>query len=156
MTTFIKIEEGRPVGYAVTEDNLRALFPHHEFPRLFTPDDVRPLGFGMFEWTQIPVAKFPNRIQDVTPTLGDDGIYYQTWAVVEMTDAEKAEAIDKEAAKVRLEREYRLDRSDWSHLPDTPLTQEQRASWAVYRQALRDVPAQAGFPWKFTWPTQPV
>jgi hypothetical protein len=30
-----------------------------------------------------------------------------------------------------------------------------KVAWATYRQALRDVPSQAGFPWEVQWPTQP-
>jgi len=30
-----------------------------------------------------------------------------------------------------------------------------KAVWATYRQALRDVPTQSGFPWEVTYPTQP-
>lgn len=32
-----------------------------------------------------------------------------------------------------------LDRSDWTQLPDSPLTDAERAEWATYRQALRDI-----------------
>jgi hypothetical protein len=31
-----------------------------------------------------------------------------------------------------------LQQSDWTQLPDVPLTDEQKAAWATYRQALRD------------------
>jgi len=48
-----------------------------------------------------------------------------------------------------------LYESDWTQIPNNPLTNEQQQAWAVYRQALRDVPAQAGFPWNIQWPEQP-
>jgi len=34
-----------------------------------------------------------------------------------------------------------LSSSDWTQVPDSPLTTEQKAAWATYRQALRDLPA---------------
>ena len=34
-----------------------------------------------------------------------------------------------------------LAASDWTQTLDAPLTDEQRAAWATYRQALRDAPA---------------
>ena len=52
-------------------------------------------------------------------------------------------------------RNHLLASSDWTQLPDVALTAEQKAEWAVYRQALRDVPAQAGFPENINWPTVP-
>ncbi|MBU1229235.1 MAG: phage tail assembly chaperone [Proteobacteria bacterium] len=44
---------------------------------------------------------------------------------------------------------------DWTQLPDAPLSAEGKAAWAAYRQALRDVPEQAGFP-LVEWPLAPV
>lgn len=57
------------------------------------------------------------------------------------------------AAAVLLERDYKLRQSDWSQLLDTP--DETRASWGVYRQGLRDLPLQVGFPHEFVWPEEP-
>lgn len=38
-------------------------------------------------------------------------------------------------------RTRKLMDSDWTQMPDSPLTTEQRTAWATYRQALRDLPA---------------
>ena len=53
---------------------------------------------------------------------------------------------------VRERRDLLLARSDWTQLPDAPVDV---AAWATYRQALRDVPQQDGFPASVAWPTQP-
>lgn len=45
--------------------------------------------------------------------------------------------------------------SDWSQLPDAPLTSEQKAAWVIYRQSLRDIPTQEHFPRVITWPVKP-
>jgi hypothetical protein len=57
-----------------------------------------------------------------------------------------------EAAKVRLARSSMLVASDWTQVADAPVDQ---AAWAAYRQALRDISGQAGFPWTITWPVKP-
>lgn len=49
-----------------------------------------------------------------------------------------------------------LEESDWSQLPDNALSAEKRAEWVTYRQALRDVPAQEGFPVNIQWPVRPT
>lgn len=59
------------------------------------------------------------------------------------------------AAAARAERAVRLAASDWTQLPDAPLSTEQRAAWAVYRQSLRDVTEQQGFPASVIWPVAP-
>jgi len=51
---------------------------------------------------------------------------------------------------VRSQRDSLLQQSDVYALADR-ITDE----WTTYRQALRDVPAQAGFPASVTWPTKP-
>ena len=65
------------------------------------------------------------------------------------TDAELATAI-------RAERDTRITSSDWTQLPDVPLTAAQKSDWAAYRQALRDVTAQPTFPQSVTWPVPPA
>jgi hypothetical protein len=57
------------------------------------------------------------------------------------------------AAAVRVERNRLLAESDWTQLPDVP--EAVRLSWAIYRQALRDIPEQEGFPHNVTWPSKP-
>lgn len=42
---------------------------------------------------------------------------------------------------LRNERDFLLKQSDWTQIPDSPLTNEQKQSWATYRQALRDLPS---------------
>ena len=71
-------------------------------------------------------------------------------------DAQEAEyaagANDRAAAKIRTERDTKLSSSDWTQVADAPVD---KAAWATYRQALRDIPSQAGFPNEVTWPTEP-
>lgn len=55
--------------------------------------------------------------------------------------------------QVRAQRNGLLQVSDWTQLQDVPIAN--RSAWATYRQALRDVPAQEGFPENVTWPTPP-
>jgi hypothetical protein len=56
------------------------------------------------------------------------------------------------AGDIRAERNYLLAASDWTQVADTPVDQ---AAWATYRQALREVPEQAGFPANVIWPQTP-
>ena len=60
---------------------------------------------------------------------------------------------DAEQAKdVRSLRTRMLKDSDWTQIADSTAD---KTAWATYRQALRNVPGQTGFPWTITWPTQP-
>jgi hypothetical protein len=56
------------------------------------------------------------------------------------------------AALVRTERNAKLSATDWTQLADAPVDKE---AWAAYRQALREVPQQDGFPYDVQWPVKP-
>ena len=70
-------------------------------------------------------------------------------------DAKESEYVagadDRAAAEVRTERDAKLSATDWTASTDVTMT----AEMTTYRQALRDVPAQAGFPTTITWPEAP-
>ena len=73
------------------------------------------------------------------------------------TDAEEEVAYktakDAEQAKnVRRSRNDLLTKCDWTQLADSTAD---KPAWATYRQALRDVTVQDGFPWNVTWPQEP-
>jgi hypothetical protein len=79
------------------------------------------------------------------------------------TDTEESSAAEQEAEykamkdaeqakSVRTSRSEKLKDSDWTQVADAPVD---KAAWATYRQALRDITSQAGFPWTIDWPVQP-
>ena len=63
-----------------------------------------------------------------------------------------ASANDRKAAEVRTQRNAKLVETDWSQISDATVD---KAVWATYRQALRDVPTQEGFPGTIVWPVAP-
>ena len=60
------------------------------------------------------------------------------------------------AEEARAERNKLLDESDWTQVLDAPIDAETREAYRVYRQALRDIPEQEGFPGTITWPELPA
>ena len=57
----------------------------------------------------------------------------------------------------RIERDEKLAESDWTQVPDSPLSDSKKTEWQTYRQALRDIPSQEGFdPLNPTYPTEPT
>jgi hypothetical protein len=61
--------------------------------------------------------------------------------------------LKKMSIQVRLIRNDMLVQSDWTQLPDAPVDQ---AAWAVYRQELRDLPANTEDPSEVVWPKPPT
>ena len=76
----------------------------------------------------------------------------EAWEAWKATQPDPAEA---KAAEVRSQRDDLLRDSDWTQMPDSPLSESEKEAWKGYRQELRDVPQQEGFPEAVTWPTLP-
>ena len=70
----------------------------------------------------------------------------------EQEAAYKAQKDAEFAANARNQRDTLLTQTDWTQVADAPVD---KAAWAAYRQALRDVPQQIGFPTTITWPEKP-
>lgn len=80
--------------------------------------------------------------------IEDKGDYYEVVAVPAPTTEELA-------AQARSQRDALIAATDYLMATDYPLTDEKRQELTVYRQALRDVPEQSGFPTQIVWPTKP-
>ena len=78
-------------------------------------------------------------VDGVTTTASENEAAYKV-----MKDTEQAKS-------VRTSRDDKLKETDWRFRSDMTPSQE----WKDYCQLLRDITAQAGFPWEITWPTQP-
>jgi hypothetical protein len=70
----------------------------------------------------------------------------------EQEAAYKAQKDAEQAKSVREQRNQKLKDSDWTQVADAPVD---KAAWAAYRQELRDITAQAEFPWNVNWPEMP-
>tara|TARA_R100001460_G_scaffold53325_3_gene92362 strand:+ start:4082 stop:4360 length:279 start_codon:yes stop_codon:yes gene_type:complete len=73
---------------------------------------------------------------------------------IEVDNREDPNLEEKLLQSKKLERTALLQESDWTTSTDSPLTDEQKAEAVTYRQALRDLPAQNGFP-NIAFPTKP-
>jgi len=71
---------------------------------------------------------------------------------VEQEAAYKTAKDAEQAKSVRQTRSDKLADCDWTQVADSPVD---KAAWATYRQALRDITIQDGFPWSVTWPDSP-
>ena len=74
---------------------------------------------------------------------------------LEQENAYKAMKDAEQAKSVRASRDTKLAECDWRVIKATETATTLDAAWATYRQALRDVTAQSGFPWTITWPDAP-
>jgi hypothetical protein len=149
---FVKITNGQVDQYPYTVGDLRKANPNVSFPRNISSETLAQ--FGVYNVTIAPNPDFNDRTQRLVtqqPVL-IDGVWTVTKAVVDKDQTQIDSENRQKEAEVRQTRGRLLTQSDWTQVADAPVD---KTAWATYRQALRDVPEQAGFPWEVTWPDQP-
>lgn len=142
----------RDTGAVVTHSEFRALFPNTGFPQQLTEEIINDFGGDVvFEGPQAQPTRYQVAFRDGVEQDAE-GRWFTKYSVADM-DAEAIAAKDAEQAKaVRDTRNQKLKDSDWTQLIDAPVD---RQAWIVYRQELRDISVQTGFPWEVTWPEMP-
>jgi hypothetical protein len=132
--------------------DLRRDNPNTSFPR--NPSDALLADWNVFPVIeQSPPEYNPSNqnLNQLNPTLVD-GEWLQTWQITPASAEEITERLQRKEAEVRQQRNALLSACDWTQLPDSPADHE---TWATYRQELRDVTSQPGFPWDVVWPEAP-
>jgi hypothetical protein len=141
-----KIDNPMPIDY-------REAFPNTSFPSSGPSDSF----LSENGWAKVNVFKPHDfRTQKLVPTTP---YYEEPWvhtvAVENKTQDELNAETNGKAEEVREQRNKLLASSDWTQLSDSPLNSLQKADWLEYRNELRNIPEQQGFPWEVVWPTQP-
>lgn len=120
-------------------------YPEENFPTM--PSDTVLAQYEVYPYV---VDEMPPWDEDAEMVqLGKfylkEAIWHRSWDVVSLP-------IEDVTRNKRLARDIKLIASDWTQVLDTPVNKEE---WAAYRQKLRDVPAQPGFPYSIVWPVAP-
>jgi len=116
-----------------------------------TPEVLTELGASVvLEGAQASPTRYQTAYRDGVEEI--DGKWYTKYSVVDMDDEAKTAKDAEQAKSVRTTRDEKLKDSDWSQVADAPVD---KTVWATYRQELRDLTKQSGFPWEVTYPTQP-
>lgn len=152
---YAKIIDGAVVQYPITGTDIVLQNPNTSFP-------YGPLsGETMAEYGCLPVIEIAPPVYDQQTQVILEGpcVYnsannqWETSYIVRNKTQQEIETDNNiQSQQVRLQRNEKLNECDWTQLADAPVD---KTAWATYRQALRDVPKQAGFPWDVQWPTQP-
>jgi hypothetical protein len=141
---FVKFVNGQAPKFPYTMGDLRKDHPQTSFPERMTNEmlasfDVFPVKPTSAPKLDIKTHRHQHTVESV------DGEWTQVWQVVKLPAYEAED-------NVRGHRNRLLKESDWTQVSDAPVDQ---AAWAAYRQALRDITSQDGFPHNVTWPDAP-
>jgi len=120
------------------------------------PEELEPHGYGVFEWAWAPNVPYTQTAEPAGVTRHNDGIFRPTFNVRSATENEIKERTTQASQEARHKRNRHLTNSDITQLPQA--TEQMKAKvveWEAYRQELRDISEQAGFPFDVQWPTKP-
>jgi hypothetical protein len=112
-----------------------------------------PAPFVKVEEVAPPSASFNQKVLPGLP-VNENGTWKQTWQIVDLTPEELNAKTQSVAMRVRNKRNVILLDTDWTQSGDSPVADKE--VWKTYRQELRDISSQQGFPINITWPTAPA
>lgn len=153
----------RSTGAVMYESEFRTLFPNTSLPQQFTDALINELGADVvFEGPQASGATVYQYSQ-AAGVEEIDGKWFTKYVLgpvftdgettaAEQEAAYKATKDADQAKSVRSTRNDKLKECDWTQISDATVD---KALWATYRQALRDISSQEGFPWNIIWPNDP-
>jgi hypothetical protein len=150
----VLIKDNQVVKYPYGASDLRRDNPNVSFPKNISDELFAKYGAMRVFFSTQPEFTYAQELKEGTPVFAD-GMWNQTWSVVDLAEEEVAGRTAQKAEEVRAARNVKISESDWTQLDDTPITNAKKLEWASYRQALRDIPSQAGFPWNVSWPSEP-
>lgn len=138
---FVKVTNGTPKSYTVKQlrrDNPNISFPKEVPAETLSEYDVYPVNITPPPVIDHKTHHYTQGFQLV------DGDWEQTWSVFQLPQNEAEN-------NTRSHRNRILQETDYLALSDNTMS----ASMTTYRQALRDITDQEGFPFSVTWPTKP-
>ena len=149
---YIKIHPDNTTTYPYYLSVLAREYPNTSFPRNPSPEFLALYGIYPVALSSKPLPGPQEKVVEGSPILGASG-WEQTWNIVPLSPEELSYQESELSVRHREKRNQLLRDSDWTQLPDTP--GDPRA-WQAYRQALRDLTSQTGFPWEVVWPVPPA
>ena len=129
----------------VSDRQVRKANPNTSFPSTFSSSVLTDFGLLVLDFDAKPSINDSQKVIEDAIEVRDD-VAYQTYAVVDKSAEKIASELDGKKANVRAQRNAQLSATDWAILPDTALSDANKTIYTNYRTALRDAPAQSGFP----------
>lgn len=143
--------DNQVVKYPLSINQWRVEHPSVSLPERPTKKQLKEFGIVEVKFSIPPNKQYIFNYEE-TVELNDDGLWQQAWIITDASEEEIYSRTTEQSVKTRQLRNEKLAECDWTQLPDAPVD---TAAWATYRQQLRDVTAQTGFPWEVFWPIAP-
>ena len=138
----IKVLNGVVSQYSIAQ--LKADNPNVCFPKNISASILA--SYDVYEYIDDAEPSYDEATHGVTSSYVYelDNKWHKTKTVAQLPESQAA-------SNVRDERDSLLAETDWLGASDVVMSD----AWAIYRQSLRDLPTQDGFPFNVTYPTKP-
>jgi hypothetical protein len=144
----VKLIEELPSIFPYTIGELRQSNPATSFPSELSNQTLAEFDVYPVTKTNPPECDFnTHSLKTWVEFVGQEWV--QTWEKDQLPEEEAA-------ANIRAKRDSLLTQSDWTQFNDSPLDNTLKQEWATYRESLRMIPQQQGFPWDVQWPSKPT
>jgi hypothetical protein len=145
---YVKVNNDQAEIFPYTLGMLKKDYPRTSFPKQPSKELLSQYGMCLVE--SAPEPTYDKRTQRIAQKdLPDfiDGKWVVEWSVFQKEQEQINKETETQAETIRSQRNDLLAKCDWTVLVDSPLTEEKRAEWITYRQALRDISDLPDFPW---------
>ena len=150
-------QAGILVKFPLGINELRAAYPTTSFTNKVPLSEYK--DFGVVDVYTGACPAYDRDSQKVSlnkPYKSNDGRWFRNWTIESLSDQELAAMEEVVAANVRAQRNMLLKETDWTQLTDAQPSVYSVDGFTEYRQALRAIPEQEGFPHNVIWPEKPV
>jgi Phage tail assembly chaperone protein len=150
----------RTTGEVYTLFQLQQKFSNVSFPVTWDSTTYDFANVDIVTETPQPTPHITNRIEYGGVTLVD-GQWKEVWNEVPKYDdpteqsAWETECVATQWNNIRGERDRLISMTDYTQMPDCPITTESKANFLAYRQSLRDITNQTD-PYNIVWPEPPI
>lgn len=148
---YLKLTNDIPENYTIGQ--LRRDNPNTSFPNTISNEILA--SFDVYPYTHDEIPSINDKTQKIVDgdfIQDENGNWSKIWNIINKTQEEIDLWIETKSNEIRNQRNLLLSETDYLALSDNTMTQEM----AEYRQNLRDITSQVGFPENVIWPIKPV
>lgn len=149
---YIHAENSIVIEYPYSLEKMRSDNPQTSFPREMSAEELAEWGVFAVEEQAPPAFSEQTELIELQPPSLVNGVWVQGWVILDASDKEMEQRKITKSAEVRKRRNRLLSETDYSQISDFQGSEAEKLNFAQFRQQLRDLPQQEGFPFSYVWP----
>ena len=149
---YIHAQDTNVIEYPYSIEKLRSDNPETSFPAVMSEEELAEWGVFAVEEEITPAYNEQTESIDLQAPSLVNGLWLRAWLVTSASTEEMEQRKIIKSAEVRRRRNRLLSETDYSQISDFQGSEAEKLNFAQFRQQLRDLPQQEGFPFSYVWP----